>query len=59
VNYRVKKSIRARRGPREDINNIVLRISPSEQRMMRKVMHETDGLGGPWFYRYAIKKGLL
>lgn len=36
-----------------------LGVSKEERKTMRKVMRETDGDGGPWFYQYAIKKGLI
>lgn len=45
--------------PKKDRNLRKLGIRKSESLDMRKVMRETDGEGGPWFYQYAIKKGLL
>lgn len=34
-------------------------LRKSETHVMRKVMRETEGRGGPWFEQYAIKKGIL
>jgi len=36
-----------------------LGISRSESAAMRRVMEETNGDGGPWFYRHAIMSGLI
>ncbi|WP_086931440.1 hypothetical protein [Agarilytica rhodophyticola] len=55
-NYR--KAIGVKRGA-ESVTNSQRGISLGELRMMRNVMRKTDGMGGPWFYQYAIKGGLL
>ena len=34
-------------------------VNRAEMAAMAAVMRDTDGGGGPWFYQYSIKKGLL
>lgn len=57
---RIRKAVTVFRGKcRDGITPEMLGYSRAEGRVMGRVMRETEGDGGPWFYQYAIKKGLL
>lgn len=57
---RILRAVTVFRGRcRDGITPEDLGYSRVEGRVMGRVMRETDGDGGPWFYQYAIKNNLL
>jgi hypothetical protein len=59
INPRAEKSIALWKGAADKRVRRELGVSNDEMACMRAVMRDTDGNGGPWFYQYAIRKGLI